>query len=164
MGLKRTVVYYALSEFDMGLHGGSITATGSGYTRKPSRAELDKYFKASGGFPQGFDKTVHWCGLFATYVLRKAGVGVVWQHGKIVDLSGGKDITLVSGSKGIGPGDVAVRDMNTANHHFIVLAEPVKGAITSVDGNYGDIKNPMLFYGRHWKNSVSAVNFYYRIF
>jgi len=165
MGFGDWVVHHALSEFNMALHGSSIKAEGGGYTREPSLAEMDKFFKGSGGFPEGYsgNHKVHWCGVFATYILRKVCTGVAWQRGKLVDLSGGKNLQIVRNNVGMKAGDVAVRDTANQNHHFIVLGEPTGGQITSVDGNYGNIQLRRLFYGNHWKNKVSAVEGYYRL-
>jgi hypothetical protein len=162
MGLGDWVVYHALSEFDMAKHGSSIRPKYGGYTRVPSGDELKKYF-AQSGFPNGYTSKISWCGVFATYVLHKVCPAIGWQGAKIVDLSGGKNLKLVRSNRGMKPGDVAVRDSSGANHHFIVLAEPSGGPIYSVDGNHGGPGNPVLFYGRFWKNNVAAVDGYYRL-
>lgn len=57
----------------------------------------------------------HWCGVFACYILRQAGLNTVrWT------LYGGKmkNIQLVWGSSGMQRGDVAI--IKSADHHFIV--------------------------------------------
>lgn len=132
-------------------------------TRRPSLEELNRYCTGCGDSYAGFDNTLHWCGIFATYILRKAGVRVRWAR-KIVDDSGGQDIKIVWGREGMGPGDVAVRDWRNVNHHFIVLDSPKSGVIWSVDGNHGGVGNPLLFCGRHGKNTVAAVDYYYRVY
>jgi len=167
MGFGDWVVYHALSEFDMARHGSSIKTEGGGYTREPSLEEMDKYFKGSGGF-SGYsgNKGVSWCGVFATYILRKVCTGVAWKGGKLVDLSpGGKNLKIVYGGAGLQAGDVAVRDSKSSvgNHHFIVLGAPTGEQITTVDGNYGGVNVRRLFYGNHAKNKVGAVDGYYRL-
>jgi hypothetical protein len=60
-------------------------------------------------------KVKHWCGVFACYVIRAAGLNIPrWT------LNGGeiKTIALVWGSEGMQPGDVAM--IQNGNHHFIV--------------------------------------------
>ena len=164
MGFGDWVVYHALSEFDMAKHSSSIRPKYGGYTRVPSGDELKKYF-AQSGFPNGYTSRISWCGVFATYILHKVCPAIVWQGAKIVDLSGGKNLKIVIKRKpdDLRPGDVAVRDSRGANHHFIVLAPASSGALGSVDGNHGGPGRPLLFYGRFWKNNVSAVDGYYRL-
>ena len=146
------VVRYAIEELN-----------GRRPTRRPSSEDLHRYFTQCGASYPGFDDTMAWCGIFATYILRKAGVKVRWAR-RIEDLSGGQQVKDIVGHEGMGPGDVAVRGAAGQNHHFIVLETPKNGVIRSVDGNYGGVGNPVLFCGHHWKNTVSSVDHYYRIY
>lgn len=97
-----------------------------------------------------------WCGIFAVYCYRKAGIPVRWDLGV-----GGPvgPIRLRSFSPGFAallkPGDIGA--VNTRNHHFLI--ETVQGTgpapkLTTIDGNtdYGRIQ-------RHDKHRVGTDNF-----
>jgi hypothetical protein len=126
----------------------------------PTKSELNNYFIESGANSKGNDGRP-WCGIWATFILRKAGMNVKWgplnKHGwGIVDLSGGF-ITLRGGSAGIRPGDVAV--IPALNHHFFIedVVEEYD-YLQTLDGNqeYGSIR-------RRYDRSLSDLQFYYRI-
>lgn len=131
--------------------------------RVPSESELDNYFTGCGSAFTQYDRTVSWCGIFATYILRKTGLRVKWRIGKGIENEPGCfDIQFVRGNAGVSTGDIAVR--GTGYHHFILLEQPAnQGAILAVDGNAGGIEYPQLRYDRWWKNSLSAINCYYKI-
>jgi hypothetical protein len=138
-----------------------------GIIRVPSKAELDTYFKDSlaGG---GYDPSSHWCGIFAAYLLRKAGVRCYWLMSKgITDESDGADLEIASDAEarqGLQIGDVLIRE---PQHHHIIVMEPVtSGVIPCVEGNAGGIAHPLL--AMNWaanarNNTVGKVVKRYRI-
>lgn len=73
----------------------------------------------------------HWCGIFACYVIREAGLSTVrWT------LYGGKmlNIEYRNGNKNMQPGDVAM--IVSGNHHFIVTdIDYSSGTMHTVEGN-----------------------------
>jgi len=137
--------------------------------RKPAQSELDRYFAECGGHWKKADGTVHWCGVFTAYLLRKAGARVWWVMGwGIHNVVGNENpegniyVHRIDGNKGISIGDIAVRDSSV--HHFIVLSQPDKyGNYECVEGNYGGIGNPMLHHGKNYKNNLSRVHLFYRV-
>lgn len=133
--------------------------------RVPSRADLNRYFVGCGGPYWGYEPSVSWCGIFACYILRKAGLAVKWKMGRgIQDLSGGQDLKLIHGREGLAMGDVAVR--GSGSHHFILLENPSEGQTVAyaVDGNAAGAGNPLLFCGYNPRDALSGVRFYYRIY
>ncbi|MFN8652106.1 MAG: hypothetical protein U0133_09420 [Gemmatimonadales bacterium] len=86
---------------------------------------------------------VHWCGIFATFVLRKVGLNVKWRAGIGIENigstgfldrrnRGGKDGRF--DPKAFAPGDVCV--IPRANHHFIVVDAPEgSDAMRCIAGN-----------------------------
>lgn len=138
--------------------------------RQPTRSELDKYFSECGGIWKKADTTTSWCGIFATYLLRKAGAKVLWSIGYGIHNQTGNEnpegeifVQYVKGNQGITLGDIAVR--GSGNHHFIVVGSPdSNGVFDCVEGNYGGIGDPWLHYGKNYKNNISAVKHYYRVF
>ncbi len=135
-----------------------------GYTRVPSKAELDKYFRAAD--VPGYDKTVHWCGIFQVYLLKQAGVACHWNR-EIVDDSGGMDLEIVSGEdakKGIQAGDIF--KVSWAQHHFMALEPAEKGSITCIEGNAGGLAHPTLaarWMGNASNNTVGNIQYRYRV-
>jgi hypothetical protein len=92
----------------------------------------------------GSGSMVAWCGIFATMVLRYAGMKVYWSFSKFGKEGGG----MVTQDAGVGylsakahlsdlsPGDVAVIPDN--NHHFIVidiLSKGPGGTLLCIEGN-----------------------------
>ncbi len=140
-----------------------------GYTRVPSKADLDRYFKGCGGNYRGYDTGSHWCGIFATYLMKLAGVNCHWVMGKgIQDDSNGADLEVildgVTARKDIIVGDILVREPN--HHHIIALDGPKSGSIRCIEGNAGGIKYPLL--AMDWaanahNNQVGNVSARYRI-
>jgi len=106
-------------------------------------------------------RDVHWCGLFAVWVLRKAGVKVSWAWGR-----GIQGLQLIYASDKIKPhfengrhlgverGDVIViknplkPDANgklveqKRNHHCVVIDVDPERGVLCIEGNYGSDANP----------------------
>jgi hypothetical protein len=91
---------------------------------------------------------VHWCGIFATYVLRRVGAEVKWRAGQGIEPSG-KDAKWVRkyrrwiekfDNDAFEIGDVAA--IPKANHHFIVVdvSDPKKLGTIAGNGNYQRIE------------------------
>ncbi len=135
-----------------------------GILRIPSKEELNNYFRTAGA--GGYVKTVHWCGIFQTYLLINAGVACHW-HYEIVDDSGGKDLEIVRGKdaqQGLAIGDIVRIHHN--EHHFMVLEPVTKGYIRSFEGNAGGPEQPLL--AAYWManarhNVVEDVYIRYRV-
>src|SRR5215204_2965443 len=66
-----------------------------GYTREPSKAELNAYFKAADA--TAYSPTVHWCGVFQVFLLKKAGVSCHWDRAILNDLYE-EDLEITSGA------------------------------------------------------------------
>lgn len=79
-------------------------------------------------------QTKHWCGIFAVYVWREAGLTAPrWN------LSNGQILNAkkIWGHKGIQRGDIAV--VKEHSHHFIIMdVDEESGTVDSVDGNAGN--------------------------
>ena len=94
----------------------------AGCKQLPSEADAAKSVKTlSEGCYIGKQKK-HWCGIFATMVLRYAGVNVSWSlvNGRMnVDKSPYKYLSAAGNLGKLSPGDVAV--IKKANHHFLVM-------------------------------------------
>ena len=76
--------------------------------------------------PQSKGKGMQWCGIFATWVLIKAGMNARWTIGK------GINLPRVYGKKDAKPGDVCVTGP-PRYHHFIVIGGG--DVMTTVNGN-----------------------------
>lgn len=157
-------IWWAMSE----MYRGNLETNGKspGITRVPSKSELDEYFKAGGA--AGYDKRFHWCGLYQTYLLKKAGVACHWQIGDgIKDDSGGTDLQIVNGEearKGLAFGDIVRVKHN--EHHFMVLEPVEKGYITSIEGNAGGKDYPKIaayWMGNALHNVVGEIQYRYRV-
>lgn len=135
-----------------------------GYTRVPSKEELDKYFRAAD--VPGYDPSVHWCGIFQVHLLKQAGVACHWNR-EIVDDSGGADLEIVSGEdakKDLLAGDII--KVSWAQHHFMILEPVEKGSIPSIEGNAGGLKYPTLaarWMGNASNNTVENIQYRYRV-
>jgi hypothetical protein len=136
-----------------------------GTLRVPSEDEMKNYFNTAGA--AGYDlKKTHWCGIFQTYLLVKAGVACHWGR-EIVDDSGGRDLEIVKGSeaqKGLAVGDI-VR-IHRQEHHFMVIDPVVKGSIRSFEGNAGGLKHRLLaanWMGNMAHNVVEDIYIRYRV-
>jgi hypothetical protein len=130
--------------------------------------ELDKYFKETGKSPYGADKETSWCGIFACWVLWKAGVGVSWGINQnnsfgIISPAGGQ-VELVdpksNKGEGIRPGDVGV--IVHRNHHFIV-EQSYMGVDTmvTISGNYMGRKHDCIRRTREY--TKSGLWYFYRV-
>ncbi len=146
--------------------------------RTPTTEELNKYFRECNGGYSGYDQSIHWCGIFCTYLLRKAGANVKWVPSKGMDNVTGKEnpdgklyITRYFGTKigknryknNVMVGDICVRGIG--QHHFIALGptDEIGAFGHTVEGNYGGLANPRLHQGRRVENSKHVVHTYYRI-
>lgn len=87
-------------------------------------------------------QAVHWCGMFATYVLRKAGLDVKWRSGQGIFSRGGTNYLEKKNrwqknafdAGGFDTGDVVV--IPKATHHFIVVeAAPDSKTMRCIAGN-----------------------------
>lgn len=133
------------------------------YKRKPSQAELDKYFSECGGPWEKADNITSWCGIFATYLLRKSGAEVKWVMGQGIHNESNSYVQRINSNEGICLGDIAVRGSHI--HHFIVTNSPDEnGTFNCVEGNYGGVGNPWLHHGKNYKNNIRSVDYYYRVF
>ncbi len=130
--------------------------------------ELDKYFKDTGKSVYGADKTTSWCGIFACWVLKQAGVQVYWGINQfnsfgIVSSAGGQ-VELVDPKKnsgrGIRPGDIGV--ILHRNHHFVVeqAYEGVDTMVT-ISGNYLGRKHDCIRRTREY--TKSGLWYFYRV-
>lgn len=93
-------------------------------------------------------KAIHWCGIFATYVLRRSGMAVKWHSGIGIEPSG-KDSAWVRkyrrwiekfDDNAFEVGDIAA--IPSANHHFIVVdvSDPAKLGCVAGNGSYQRIE------------------------
>jgi len=137
--------------------------------RYVSQTELNQYFSECGGIWKQADRTTSWCGIFATYLLRKAGAQVKWEVARGIfnhptDIYEPTNfIQRINGNAGLSVGDIAVR--GKSNHHFIVLDPPdAAGNINCIEGNYGGVTSPELHQGPRVKNNLSGVYMYYKVF
>ena len=108
---------------------------------------------------------VSWCGIFATWVLRKAGVHAFWQVG--VGITGPK-VVQVAGNEGYQRGDVLVmnnklQDGSFGVHHAIFMDEDLKiygggGSLRTINGN-SDYQSIII----HSKYTRKDVGYYFKI-
>ena len=103
----------------------------------PTARDLKKFATASGNVPVN-GKSIAWCGIFTTYLLKKWGkLDVKWSGGGIV----GKGVNKTWDNKGMKAGDVAVvrgKDKNggPVHHHFMIThIDYPTNVLQSVDGN-----------------------------
>ena len=137
-----------------------------GYTRVPTKEELNAYFIAGGA--AGYDPAVHWCGIFQVYMMQKAGVFCRWAYGEILnnvyDDPGLEITTDKVAQTGLQIGDVVKVQKN--QHHLMVLDPVSKGFIRGIEGNAGGLKYPMLainWMGNSGSNVVEEIQYRYRI-
>ena len=76
--------------------------------------------------PQSKEQGISWCGIFATWVVRTAGVDTKWRMGA------GPSKLKLKFSRDCQPGDIAVIPQHI--HHFIV-ASPLADEIMTINGN-----------------------------
>ncbi len=117
---------------------------------KPSRDQMDAYFQATGCWRDYASADSHskgnWCGFFAIYCLRSAGLSSVhWgpqQGGEQAgwDIAGDPgEVQKVWGYDGIQPGDVAILDSHS---HHIVVTSVDDEYVDDIEGNGGDPAKP----------------------
>lgn len=96
-----------------------------------------------------------WCGIFATYCYRAAGLPIAWPDMKSQNPAYWE---ILGPNAAVQPGDVGVYDP-MLNHHFVVVAESAPGQrVHSIDGNVG---NPSENTVTPW-NSVISKRMYLR--
>jgi hypothetical protein len=112
----------------------------------PNAADLAKFQLNNRGNIKLGSTSIAWCGIFATYVLKRYGkLDVHWEYWKKGKPSGllGPGVNKATGStlnlQGIRPGDVCViqgpKD-DPKHHHFIVTHVDLgRNLLQSVDGN-----------------------------
>lgn len=97
-----------------------------------------------------------WCGIFATYCYRAAGLKVSWD---LVRLQSADYFEKLGANDAVRKGDIGVCDKQT-NHHFIVVRDASPGEhVHSIDGNVG---NPSEMTVSPW-NSVISTRYYKRV-
>ena len=104
----------------------------------PSKGELNKFRTAPGNIVIN-GQSLAWCGIFATYVLKKwDGLDVNWVSGGIR----GAGVNKTWGRDGMRPGDVAIvrgpldKKGRGTHHHFVITEiDYAKNTLQSVDGN-----------------------------
>lgn len=96
-----------------------------------------------------------WCGIFATYCYRSAGLSIAWED---VRSQSTKHFDKLLPNVAVRKGDIGVYD-RTFNHHFVVVKDAAPGErVYSIDGN---VANPDEATVSPW-NSVIAKRFYKR--
>ncbi|MES2675873.1 MAG: hypothetical protein V4660_16655 [Pseudomonadota bacterium] len=117
----------------------------------PSKADLERFKSASGNIVLGskYDtktksyvggQSIAWCGIFATYVLKKwGGLDVKWVWGDGIK---GAGVNKTWDHSGMRPGDVAIvrgklnAKGQAVHHHFIITdIDYSENTMQSVDGN-----------------------------
>lgn len=165
MSKRDLFIQYATSEV---LYGKTTeykypNGTIPGYTRAPSKDELNKYFMAAGS---GYDPAVHWCGIFQVYLLQKAGIACRWDRAIVNELYY-DDLEIVSGEAaqtGLQIGDIVRVKQN--QHHLMVLDPVSKGFMRGVEGNAGGLQHPTLainWFGNVKSNVVEEIQHRYRV-
>jgi hypothetical protein len=103
----------------------------SGAEASPSYSEASNALKYRDTGVKVNGAVKHWCGIFACYVVRQAGITVArWT------LNGGKiyNLSLNWGNAGMQPGDIAM--IVAGNHHFIVTdVDYGSKTMKTVEGN-----------------------------
>lgn len=116
-----------------------------------------------GGGTSDSQKAIHWCGIFATYVLRRSGIPVKWHSGLGIEPSGKTSQWVRKYRRWIEKfdddafevGDVAA--IPRANHHFVVVdvSNAVQLGCVAGNGNYQRIERQY--------HDRSAVNCLYKV-
>ena len=166
MSKRELFIQYATNEVLYGKTAEYKYPNGSipGYTRTPSKEELNKYFQAAG--VAKYDPTVHWCGIFQVYLLQKVGISCHWDRAIVNDLYY-DDLEIVSGKDAqtnLQIGDIVRVQRN--QHHLMVLDPVSKGFIRGVEGNAGGLQYPTLainWFGNAKSNVVEEIQHRYRI-
>ncbi len=96
-----------------------------------------------------------WCGVFAAYCLRSAGIPVSWED---VRSQSTQHFEKLLANAAVKRGDIVVMD-KSLNHHSVVVQDSAPGArVYTIDGN---VANPSESNVAPW-NSVIARRFYLR--
>ena len=96
-----------------------------------------------------------WCGIFATYCYRAAGLKITWEQ---VRSQSTIHFTSLRANEAVRKGDIGVMTPGLS-HHFVVIEDAEPGArVYSIDGNVG---NPSEMTVSPW-NSVISKRFYLR--
>lgn len=108
-------------------------------------------------------KAVHWCGIFATYVLRRSGIPVKWHSGSGIEPSGKTSQWVRKYRRWIEKfdddafevGDIAA--IPRSNHHFVVVdvSSPTQLGCVAGNGSYQRIE--------HQWHDRKSVNCLYKI-
>lgn len=81
-------------------------------------------------------KGIHWCGIFATWMLRKSGVMASWtSQGMTAPGVLTKTSASLAVRQSISDGDICVSGSN--QHHFIVIGQIGPERLLTVEGNVG---------------------------
>jgi hypothetical protein len=141
----------------------------------PTVTDMDAYFmQAWGGTYASASKSTKslWCGIFAVYVLRQAGVKVHWGPmstkaggwGIVTDAYESSQVRIVNGHSGVQPGDIGY--VSAYNHHFIITAvDELFDYTECIDGN-ADGVTPAGTLGtikRRKSRRLSQIEAYYQI-
>jgi hypothetical protein len=143
------------------------TNSDSGFVRRPSSDELDNYCIGAG--LRKYEPTGHWCGIFQTYLMKKAGINCHWVISKGIKIEAAskheiQEDVMPAAGKDLALGDILIVQHN--DHHIMVLEPTRSGYIPSIEGNAKGINNPALgaFYtGNALHNVVSKIQKRYRI-
>jgi hypothetical protein len=131
---------------------------------RPTDHQMAKYFKVGGKeWTSASTNTIHWCGLFSLWVLKRAAVTCYW-NGSIVPV-GGQLVHHpmpfnIKQFPGVHMGDVAVRKDDVGKEHYIIIAQEVPPgkhsySIWAIDGNStGDPTNPRVRFSNNWKHTT----------
>ena len=110
-------------------------------------------------------KALHWCGIFATYVLRRVGMPVQWHAGLGIEPSGKGTKWVRKYRRWIetfGDGDFQVGDVAAiprANHHFVVVDVSHPKVLGCVAGNGSYQRIERQTHDRHDINCLYKVVF-----
>lgn len=130
--------------------------------KKPNYRVPQAIYEKSGGkwAKTGYrDSGVSWCGIFATWVLKKANLNVYWSSATGIT---GSHVKQIFANEGYQPGDVLIFRGET-NHHAIFVAENHR--IYGGDGSLDTINGNSSFQSieRHSRYLPSQIQGYYRI-
>ncbi len=141
---------------------------GTASTKYPTVADMESYFRdANVGYikssletsvrtkrvPVMWGVEIHWCGIFATALLKRAGLNVFWKSG--AGIYGQVERVKYEAGMYLEPGDVGA--IARKNHHFLILEHvPEYDYLETLDGNqeYQTVKH---YFGRHDPSSLLLV-------
>jgi hypothetical protein len=141
----------------------------------PTLTDMDTYFMQAMGLPYAkVSKATKslWCGIFAVYVLRQAGVMVHWGPmatkaggwGIVTDAYQSAQVSIVNGHSGAQPGDIGY--VSSHNHHFIITAVDEDFNYTEcIDGNAEGVtpEGTLGTIRRRKSRQLSQIEAYYKI-